>query len=142
MAAAGSDRPSSRDGAGTGSRFPARGRAVMSRRTFNAGLAGLAAAAIASPAVGAPRDVDRLDAMLDDAVARGDVPGLVAPDDIAPMPGRFGWWGGFGTTFFVDPHTATVAVLFTQRMMGGPDDAATSEEFLRLAFRDTGDGRP
>ena len=49
-------------------------------------------------------------------------------------PGRFGWWGGFGTTFFADPNSDTVALLFTQRMMGGADDTKMSEEFLKLAF--------
>lgn len=57
-----------------------------------------------------------------------------APDAISPVPGRFGWWGGFGTTFWVDPATETVALLFTQRMMGGPDDTAMSEAFLKQAF--------
>lgn len=61
--------------------------------------------------------------------------GLVtAPDAVSPTPGRFGWWGGFGTTFWCDPATDTVAILFTQRMMGGPDDAALGNEFLRLAL--------
>jgi CubicO group peptidase (beta-lactamase class C family) len=61
--------------------------------------------------------------------------GLVtALDAISPLPGRFGWWGGFGTSFWCDPATGTVALLFTQRMMGGPDDAAMSNDFLRLAL--------
>jgi CubicO group peptidase (beta-lactamase class C family) len=59
---------------------------------------------------------------------------VTAPDAISPVPGRFGWWGGFGTTFWCDPSSDTVALLFTQRMMGGPDDAAMSNDFLRLAF--------
>lgn len=60
---------------------------------------------------------------------------ITAPDEISPVPGRFGWWGGFGTTFWADPHTDTVALLFTQRMMGGADDTVMSEEFLKHAFR-------
>jgi len=48
--------------------------------------------------------------------------------------GRFGWWGGFGTTFWCDPATDTVAALFTQKMMGGPDDTALSDAFLAAAF--------
>lgn len=59
---------------------------------------------------------------------------VTAPDDISPTPGRFGWWGGFGTTFWADPATDTVALLFTQRMMSGADDTAMSEAFLRHAF--------
>ena len=48
--------------------------------------------------------------------------------------GRFGWWGGFGTTFWCDPVSETVAALFTQRMMGGADDTALPEAFLAAAF--------
>lgn len=61
--------------------------------------------------------------------------GLVtAPDAISQTPGRFGWWGGFGTTFWCDPATGTVALLFTQRMMASADDAALGNEFLRCAL--------
>jgi CubicO group peptidase (beta-lactamase class C family) len=60
---------------------------------------------------------------------------VTAPDSISAVPGRFGWWGGFGTTFYVDPHTDTVAILFTQRMMGGADDTALSDQFLAIALR-------
>jgi CubicO group peptidase (beta-lactamase class C family) len=59
---------------------------------------------------------------------------ITTPDNVSPRPGRFGWWGGFGTTFFADPNSDTVALLFTQRMMGGADDTKMSEEFLKLAF--------
>jgi len=48
--------------------------------------------------------------------------------------GRFGWWGGFGTAFWCDPATDTVAALFTQRMMTAPDDASLAEGFIDAAF--------
>lgn len=48
--------------------------------------------------------------------------------------GRFGWWGGFGTSFWCDPATDTVAALFTQRMMTGADDIALSDAFTTAAF--------
>lgn len=63
---------------------------------------------------------------------------VTAPDEVSPVPGRFGWWGGFGTTFFVDPNTETVAILFTQRLMSSADDTALSDEFLELAFFGSG----
>jgi CubicO group peptidase (beta-lactamase class C family) len=63
---------------------------------------------------------------------------VTAPDEISPVPGRFGWWGGFGTTFYADPHSDTVALLFSQRMMSSADDTAMSDEFLRLAFKQDG----
>ncbi|WP_439563193.1 serine hydrolase domain-containing protein [Roseinatronobacter sp.] len=48
--------------------------------------------------------------------------------------GRFGWWGGYGTAFWCDPATDTVAALFTQRMMTAPDDAVLAEGFIDAAF--------
>jgi CubicO group peptidase (beta-lactamase class C family) len=64
--------------------------------------------------------------------------GLVKPAATAApgSRGRFGWWGGFGTTFFADPGLDTVALLFTQRMMAGPGDAALGMQVLRHAFGD------
>jgi CubicO group peptidase (beta-lactamase class C family) len=54
--------------------------------------------------------------------------------DAISMPGRAGWWGGTGTTLFIDPHSRTVAVLLSQSMMRGPDDTAVSNSFLQMAF--------
>jgi CubicO group peptidase (beta-lactamase class C family) len=31
-----------------------------------------------------------------------------------PVPGRYGWAGGYGTSWFNDPHTRTVAIVMTQ----------------------------
>jgi CubicO group peptidase (beta-lactamase class C family) len=38
----------------------------------------------------------------------------VAPDDVSPVPGRYGWAGGYGTTWFNDPHRQLVAIALTQ----------------------------
>ncbi|MCC5969111.1 MAG: beta-lactamase family protein [Pararhodobacter sp.] len=54
-----------------------------------------------------------------------------APQD---AEGRFGWWGGYGTSFWCDPATDSVAILFTQRMMTGADDTALAETFNAAAF--------
>jgi CubicO group peptidase (beta-lactamase class C family) len=53
--------------------------------------------------------------------------GLGTAVDIEPVSpwmarGRWGWEGGTGTTALVDPTRDTVAVLLTQRAMGGPQD--------------------
>ena len=37
----------------------------------------------------------------------------VTPDDIS-APGRYGWSGGYGTTWFNDPHRGLVAIAMTQ----------------------------
>lgn len=36
------------------------------------------------------------------------------PDEISALPGRYGWSGGYGTTWFNDPHEGLVAVALTQ----------------------------
>jgi CubicO group peptidase (beta-lactamase class C family) len=38
----------------------------------------------------------------------------VAPDAVSPIPGRYGWAGGYGTTWFNDPHRQLVAIALTQ----------------------------
>ncbi|MBC8037910.1 MAG: beta-lactamase family protein [Rhizobiales bacterium] len=56
------------------------------------------------------------------------------PDGISSEPGRYGWDGGYGTTYIADPGRDMVAILLMQRMMGGPDDFAINQEFLKLAY--------
>ena len=36
------------------------------------------------------------------------------PDAEWPVPGRYGWSGGYGTTWFNDPHRGIVAIAMTQ----------------------------
>lgn len=35
--------------------------------------------------------------------------------DVADVPGRFGWDGAFGTSFYVDPNEQLIGILLTQR---------------------------
>ncbi len=37
-------------------------------------------------------------------------------DDVAGVPGRFGWDGGYGTSWYVDPKEDLVGILMTQRL--------------------------
>jgi len=37
-----------------------------------------------------------------------------APDEVSPVPGRYGWDGGYGTTWFNDPNRDLVAIALTQ----------------------------
>lgn len=55
-------------------------------------------------------------------------------DDYISRRGRFGWWGGTGTTLFMDPQGSRVAVLLSQQMMSAPDDSDVSLAFLRAVF--------
>jgi CubicO group peptidase (beta-lactamase class C family) len=55
----------------------------------------------------------------------------VAPDDVSPHPGRYGWAGGYGTLWFNDPSRNLVAIFMTQTvdvMLNG-----TLLEFSKLA---------
>jgi CubicO group peptidase (beta-lactamase class C family) len=54
-------------------------------------------------------------------------------DRTGANPGSYGWAGGFGTNFIVDPAADLVAILLVQRLMRGPNDMALNEEFLTLA---------
>ncbi len=41
-------------------------------------------------------------------------------DDLAAVPGRFGWDGGYGTSWYSDPKEDMVAILMTQRLWDSP----------------------
>ncbi len=60
----------------------------------------------------------------------------VAPDEVSATPGRYGWDGGYGTTWYTDPDRGLIAIALTQTtdflFNGGRD------EFLRLAFAAAG----
>lgn len=39
---------------------------------------------------------------------------VVKPDPVSPIPGRYGWFGGFGTSWFNDSGRGLVSVVMTQ----------------------------
>jgi len=53
-------------------------------------------------------------------------------DDVASVPGRFGWDGGFGTSFYVDPTEALIGILLCQRM---PPTADISLDFWTSVYQ-------
>jgi CubicO group peptidase (beta-lactamase class C family) len=48
--------------------------------------------------------------------------------------GAFGWNGGFGTSWHVDPGRDLVVVVLTQRMFAGPDDAQIHQALQAAAY--------
>ena len=40
---------------------------------------------------------------------------VTARNDLAEVPGRFGWDGAFGTSWYVDPNEGLIGILLTQR---------------------------
>jgi len=49
-------------------------------------------------------------------------------DDLAAVPGRFGWDGGYGTSGHSDPKEDMVGILMTQRLMDSPEPLSTMIE--------------
>lgn len=54
---------------------------------------------------------------------------------LGPMPGSYGWDGGFGTSWRNDPPEAMTSIFLSQRMMQSPDDLAIATDFLTLAYQ-------
>lgn len=57
------------------------------------------------------------------------------PDGISPTAGRYGWAGGYGPTFFIDPQQDLTALVLLQRSAQGPDDGALALEFSKGAYK-------
>ena len=53
-------------------------------------------------------------------------------DDIAAVPGRFGWDGGLGTSGYMDPKEEMVAILMTQHL---PPRADLFSDFWTSAYQ-------
>ena len=56
-------------------------------------------------------------------------------DDIASVPGRFGWDGGYGTSGYADPTEDMAAILLTQRLMDSPSAPAVYLDFWTAAYQ-------
>jgi CubicO group peptidase (beta-lactamase class C family) len=52
-------------------------------------------------------------------------------DDIASVPGRYGWDGSLGTSWFSDPKEDLVGMVLTQRVMA----LDVSRDFWTLAYQ-------
>ena len=56
-------------------------------------------------------------------------------DDLAGVPGRFGWDGGYGTSGYSDPKEDMVAILMTQRLWDSPRLPDVHVDFWTLAYQ-------
>jgi CubicO group peptidase (beta-lactamase class C family) len=59
---------------------------------------------------------------------------LTEADELSSAPGRYGWDGGMGTSWFNDPHEELVAILMTNRMWNSPNPPEVCRDFWRLAY--------
>jgi CubicO group peptidase (beta-lactamase class C family) len=56
-------------------------------------------------------------------------------DDLCNVPGRFGWDGGYGTSWYSDPTENLTGILLTQRMMDSPQPPRAMVDFWTLAYQ-------
>jgi len=57
---------------------------------------------------------------------------VTRPDDVSPVPGRYGWTGGYGTAWCADPTRGLIAIALTQSTDFLFDGGWT--EFEKLAY--------
>jgi CubicO group peptidase (beta-lactamase class C family) len=56
-------------------------------------------------------------------------------DDLAAVPGRFGWNGGYGTSGYSDPKEEMVGILMTQRLMASPKPPPVFVDFWTSVYQ-------
>ena len=56
-------------------------------------------------------------------------------DDLALVPGRFGWDGGYGTSSYSDPKEDMVGILMTQRLWTSPSPPDVCLDFWTSAYQ-------
>jgi CubicO group peptidase (beta-lactamase class C family) len=56
-------------------------------------------------------------------------------DGVAAVPGRFGWDGGYGTSWSSDPKEDVVGILMTQRLWTSPIPPAVHLDFWTSAYQ-------
>jgi CubicO group peptidase (beta-lactamase class C family) len=56
-------------------------------------------------------------------------------DDLCSVPGRFGWYGGYGTSWYSDPREGFTGILLTQRMMDSPQPPRVMTDFWTSAYQ-------
>jgi CubicO group peptidase (beta-lactamase class C family) len=56
-------------------------------------------------------------------------------DDVAAVPGRFGWDGGLGTSWYSDPREGMVTILMTQRAWTSPTPPNVCLDFWTSAYQ-------
>lgn len=56
-------------------------------------------------------------------------------DDLYTAPGRFGWEGGYGTSWYSDPREQLTGVLLTQRLMDSPQSPRAFVDFWTSVYQ-------
>jgi CubicO group peptidase (beta-lactamase class C family) len=56
-------------------------------------------------------------------------------DHLYNVSGRFGWEGGYGTSWYSDPREGLTGILLTQRLMDSPQAPAVMSDFWTSAYQ-------
>jgi len=56
-------------------------------------------------------------------------------DHLHTVPGRFGWEGGYGTSWYSDPREQLTGILLTQRLMDSPQAPKVMADFWTAAYQ-------
>lgn len=56
-------------------------------------------------------------------------------DDLSAVPGRYGWDGGYGTSWYVDPMEDLIGILLTQRVWTSPVPPPVHVDFWSSAYQ-------
>lgn len=60
---------------------------------------------------------------------------VTARDDLCHVPGRFGWDGGYGTSWYSDPREQLTGILLTQRMTDSPQPPRAFADFWTCVYQ-------
>jgi CubicO group peptidase (beta-lactamase class C family) len=56
-------------------------------------------------------------------------------DDVAAVPGRYGWDGGLSTSWYSDPREGMITIIMTQRAWASPNPPDICRDFWTLAYQ-------
>lgn len=59
---------------------------------------------------------------------------LTKGDELSPSPGRYGWDGGMGSSWFNDPSEGLTAILMTNRMWSSASPPDVCRDFWKAAY--------
>jgi CubicO group peptidase (beta-lactamase class C family) len=60
---------------------------------------------------------------------------LVKPDGFSTHPGRYGWNGGLGSSWWNDPNEGLIAIILTERAFESADPPSVIKDFWRSAYQ-------
>ncbi len=66
----------------------------------------------------------------------------VRPDAVSPAPGRYGWDGGYGTSWATDPKKELVGIIMTQRVWDSPTPPEVCRDFWQAVGEATAANAP